>query len=74
LESSSSPDRIVITTLTTPAEHVLGQDAELIWHKDTSLRGADVVVLPGGFRARRLPADRRDCAVLADHAGGQTIC
>ena len=31
------------------AKHVLGQDAELIWHKDTSLRGADVVVLPGGF-------------------------
>ena len=31
------------------AEHVLGQDAELIWHKDTSLRGADVVILPGGF-------------------------
>src|SRR5215210_2504726 len=31
------------------AEHVLGQQAELIWHKDTSLRGADVVVLPGGF-------------------------
>ena len=31
------------------AEHVLGQEAELIWHKDTSLRGADVVVLPGGF-------------------------
>ena len=31
------------------AEHVLGQQAELIWHKDTSLGGADVVVLPGGF-------------------------
>ena len=31
------------------AEHVLRQQAELIWHKDTSLRGADVVVLPGGF-------------------------
>jgi phosphoribosylformylglycinamidine synthase subunit PurQ / glutaminase len=31
------------------AEHVLGQQAELIWHKDTSLRDADVVVLPGGF-------------------------
>jgi phosphoribosylformylglycinamidine synthase len=31
------------------AEHVLGHDAELIWHKDTSLRGADVVILPGGF-------------------------
>ena len=28
---------------------VLGYDAELIWHKDTDLRGADVVVLPGGF-------------------------
>lgn len=31
------------------AKHVLGQDAEFIWHKDTSLKGADVVVLPGGF-------------------------
>src|SRR5690348_830229 len=31
------------------ASHVLGQEAELVWHKDTSLGGADVVVLPGGF-------------------------
>jgi phosphoribosylformylglycinamidine synthase len=31
------------------AKHVLGQEAELLWHKDTSLRGADVVILPGGF-------------------------
>jgi phosphoribosylformylglycinamidine synthase I len=31
------------------ATHVLGQQAELIWHKDTDLKGADVVVLPGGF-------------------------
>ena len=31
------------------AEHVLGQQAELVWHKETSLRGADVVILPGGF-------------------------
>jgi phosphoribosylformylglycinamidine synthase len=31
------------------AQHVLGQQAELVWHKDTSLRGADVVILPGGF-------------------------
>jgi phosphoribosylformylglycinamidine synthase len=29
--------------------HVLGQDAELVWHKETSLKGADVVILPGGF-------------------------
>ena len=31
------------------ARHVLGQDAEFIWHKETSLEGADVVILPGGF-------------------------
>src|ERR1041384_104252 len=31
------------------AEHVLGQEAEFIWHKETSLKGADAVVLPGGF-------------------------
>jgi phosphoribosylformylglycinamidine synthase len=30
-------------------EHVLGQEAAFVWHKDTSLQGADVVVLPGGF-------------------------
>ena len=28
---------------------VLGQSSELIWHKDTDLKGADVVILPGGF-------------------------
>ena len=28
---------------------VLGQQAELVWHKDMHLAGADVVVLPGGF-------------------------
>jgi phosphoribosylformylglycinamidine synthase len=31
------------------AERVLGQQAEFIWHKDTNLRGADAVILPGGF-------------------------
>jgi phosphoribosylformylglycinamidine synthase subunit PurQ / glutaminase len=31
------------------AKHVLGQDAEFVWHKDTSLGDADVVILPGGF-------------------------
>jgi phosphoribosylformylglycinamidine synthase I len=30
-------------------KHVLGQEAEFVWHKETSLAGADVVVLPGGF-------------------------
>jgi phosphoribosylformylglycinamidine synthase subunit PurQ / glutaminase len=28
---------------------VLGEDAALVWHKDTDLQGADVVILPGGF-------------------------
>src|SRR5688572_7575007 len=31
------------------ASSVLGQSAALIWHKDTDLQGADVVILPGGF-------------------------
>jgi phosphoribosylformylglycinamidine synthase len=31
------------------AKHVLGQEAEFVWHKDSSLGGADVVILPGGF-------------------------
>jgi phosphoribosylformylglycinamidine synthase subunit PurQ / glutaminase len=31
------------------ATAVLGQSAELIWHKDTELKSADVVILPGGF-------------------------
>jgi phosphoribosylformylglycinamidine synthase subunit PurQ / glutaminase len=30
-------------------KHVLGQDAEFVWHKESSLKGADVVILPGGF-------------------------
>jgi phosphoribosylformylglycinamidine synthase len=30
-------------------QHVLGQSAELVWHKETSLKGADAVILPGGF-------------------------
>ena len=31
------------------AKHVLGQETEFVWHKETTLKGADVVVLPGGF-------------------------
>jgi phosphoribosylformylglycinamidine synthase subunit PurQ / glutaminase len=31
------------------ATAVLGQQSELIWHKDHDLKGADVVILPGGF-------------------------
>ncbi|HEY2904907.1 MAG TPA: phosphoribosylformylglycinamidine synthase subunit PurQ [Vicinamibacterales bacterium] len=31
------------------ATAVLGQQARYIWHKDTELKGVDVLVLPGGF-------------------------
>jgi len=31
------------------ASEVIGEDAALVWHKDTDLQGADVVILPGGF-------------------------
>jgi phosphoribosylformylglycinamidine synthase subunit PurQ / glutaminase len=31
------------------AGQVLGEQAELVWHKDTTLGGADAVILPGGF-------------------------
>ena len=28
---------------------VLGADTELLWHKDTSVKGSDCVIIPGGF-------------------------
>jgi phosphoribosylformylglycinamidine synthase I len=28
---------------------ILGADAELLWHKDADLKGADCVIIPGGF-------------------------
>jgi len=31
------------------AKEVVGAEAELLWHKETDLRGADCVVIPGGF-------------------------
>ncbi len=31
------------------AKHVFGQQADFVWHKDVDLKGADVVILPGGF-------------------------
>src|SRR4051812_39743244 len=31
------------------ARDLFGQQAEYLWHKDTDLKGADVVILPGGF-------------------------
>ena len=31
------------------AQTLFGQEAEYLWHKDTDLRGSDVLILPGGF-------------------------
>jgi len=31
------------------AKNLLGCEAEYVWHADTDLKGADVVVIPGGF-------------------------
>ncbi|MEK7689151.1 MAG: phosphoribosylformylglycinamidine synthase subunit PurQ [Deltaproteobacteria bacterium] len=31
------------------AKHVMGQEAEYIWHKETRLIGFDCIILPGGF-------------------------
>jgi phosphoribosylformylglycinamidine synthase I len=28
---------------------ILGADAEFLWHKETDLKGADCVIIPGGF-------------------------
>ncbi len=30
-------------------KHVLGQESQFVWHKDSDLSGLDAVVLPGGF-------------------------
>ena len=31
------------------SKQIMGQDAHFIWHKDSSLGDADVIILPGGF-------------------------
>jgi phosphoribosylformylglycinamidine synthase len=31
------------------AKHVVGARAEFLWHKDRDLKGADAVIVPGGF-------------------------
>lgn len=31
------------------AKDVLGEHAEYVWHKESDLKGADIVILPGGF-------------------------
>lgn len=31
------------------AKHVMGQEAEFLWHKEPDLKGSDIIILPGGF-------------------------
>lgn len=35
--------------MTSVLQDILGQKVERLWHKDTDLKGADFIVLPGGF-------------------------
>lgn len=30
-------------------KHVMGHDAEFLWHKEPDLKGSDIIILPGGF-------------------------
>ncbi len=55
-------------------KHVLGEDANFLWHDDTHLQGSDVVVLPGGFsygdylRAGAMAAQSPIMAAVKRHA------
>ncbi|MFP5331599.1 MAG: phosphoribosylformylglycinamidine synthase subunit PurQ [Acidimicrobiia bacterium] len=53
------------------AIRMLGGEAELVWHRDSDLAGADAVVLPGGFAhgdALRTGAIARFSPVMAEVA------
>ncbi len=45
-------------------EHVSGQKTDLVWHKETSLRNYDLIVLPGGFSY----GDYLRCGAMAAHS------
>jgi phosphoribosylformylglycinamidine synthase len=61
--------------------NVLGQEAEIVWHRETSLAGFDAVVLPGGFsygdylRAGSMAAHSPIMAAVRRHAeaGGRVL-
>jgi len=63
------------------ASRVLGQPAHFLWHKDRDLKGAGVVVLPGGFsfgdylRCGALARLSPIMEAVADHAraGGKVL-
>ena len=45
-------------------KHVLEIDTEFLWHKDTDLKGVDLVILPGGFSY----GDYLRCGAIASHS------
>lgn len=45
-------------------KHVAGFDTQFLWHKDTDLKGVDLVVLPGGFSY----GDYLRCGAIASHS------
>jgi phosphoribosylformylglycinamidine synthase subunit PurQ / glutaminase len=55
-------------------KHVFGQETEFLWHQEDSLRGAELVVVPGGFsygdylRAGALAALSPVMAAIKRHA------
>ena len=54
------------------ASNVLGQDAELIWHKDTSLEGADAVILRiehGGLQSHEHTRTHQSASTLTGPDG-----
>ena len=53
------------------AKHVLGQEAEFVWHKETSLSGRRRRDPARRLLARRLPAHRRHRALLAGDGRGR---
>ncbi len=55
------------------ARDVLGADARYVFHKETSLGGADAVDPARWLLARRLPAPRRDRVLQPDRAGAPRV-
>lgn len=45
-------------------KHVSGHDPDLVWHKETSLKDYDLIVLPGGFSY----GDYLRCGAMAAHS------
>jgi phosphoribosylformylglycinamidine synthase len=45
-------------------KHVMNVETEFLWHKDSDLKGVDLVILPGGFSY----GDYLRCGAIASHS------